>query len=369
MKKLGFGLMRLPTLGDWSQVDMEKSRQMIDEFMGQGFNYFDTAYVYHGGNSEKVFGELVADRYPRESFVVTSKMPVFKMETADEYPRIFEEQLCRCKIDYFDYYFLHSVGKVTYEKIKRDKGFEFLAEKKAEGKIRHIGFSFHDDAETLDRILTEHPETELVQIQLNYIDWDNESIQSRECYEVCRKHGVDIAVMEPLKGGALANLPDDACAVLKEQDKNASIASWGIRFAASLEGVIIVLSGMSNMEQLCDNMSHMKNFEPLSEEQIACVHKAAEITMSTIAIACTACRYCVDDCPQNIAIPEYFALYNNQHQFGLLPGLMTTFNNAKAAHGKPSECIACGACESHCPQHLPIIEHMKKVAETFERKE
>lgn len=368
MKKLGFGLMRLPTLGEWSQIDMEKSREMIDAYMKEGFNYFDTAYVYHGGNSEKAFGELVASRYPRESFVVTSKMPVFKIKTADEYPKIFEEQLSRCKVNYFDYYFLHSIGKVTYENIKRDRGFEFIAQKKKEGKIRHIGFSFHDDAETLDRILTEHPETELVQIQLNYIDWENESVQSRKCYEVCRKHGVDIAVMEPLKGGALANLPDDAAAVLKEMDDKASIASWGIKFAASLEGVIIVLSGMSNKEQLCDNMSYMKDFEPLSEAETAAIHKAADITMKTIAISCTACRYCVDDCPQNIAIPEYFALYNNQHQFGLLPGLMTTFNNIKGAKGSPSDCISCGSCESHCPQHLPVIEHIRKVAETFERK-
>lgn len=369
MKKLGFGLMRLPTINnEWSQIDMEKSREMIDAYMKEGFVYFDTAYVYHGGNSEKAFGELVAARYPRDSFILTSKMPVFKIKSAEEYPKIFAEQLENCKVDYFDYYFLHSIGKVTYENIKKDKGFEFVLEKKREGKIRHIGFSFHDDAETLDRILTEHPETELVQIQLNYIDWENESVQSKKCYEVCRKHGVKIAVMEPLKGGALANLPDEAAAVLKTMDKNASIASWGIKFAASLPGIMVVLSGMSDMSQLCDNMSYMKDFEPLSEAQMNEIHKAADITMKTIAIPCTACRYCVDDCPQNIAIPEYFALYNNQHQFGLLPGLTTTFNNTKGDRGAPSDCIGCGSCESHCPQHLPIIEHLKQVADKFERK-
>jgi len=366
MKKLGFGLMRLPTKGEWADIDLDKSRQMIDEYMQQGFCYFDTAYVYHGGNSEKAFGELVASRYPRNSFMVTSKMPIFKINEASEYPVIFNEQLERCQVEYFDYYFLHSIGKTVYEKIEKHHGFEFIAQKKAEGKIRHIGFSFHDDAETLDKILTEHPETELVQLQINYIDWDDESIQSRKCYEVCLKHGVDVAVMEPLKGGALANLPKDAEAVLLKQNPEMSIASWGIRYAASLKNVIIVLSGMSNMQQLEDNMSYMREFEPLSDEELNAVNRAAEITKSTIAVPCTACKYCVEDCPQNIAIPEYFAIYNNQHKFGLLPGLQTTFRNIAGAHGKPSDCVACGQCKSHCPQHLKIIENLRLVAKTFE---
>ncbi len=366
MKKLGFGLMRLPTVDDnWQNIDMEKSREMIDEFMKEGFCYFDTAYIYHGGNSEKAFGELVAKRYPRDSYFVTSKMPVFNIKDVGEYEKIFAEQLERCQIEYFDNYFLHSIGKSVYEKIKEDKAFEFIAQKKAEGKIKHIGFSFHDDAETLDMILTEHPETELVLLQINYIDWDDESIQSRKCYEVCRKHGVKVAVMEPLKGGALANLPEDAKNVLLEKKPEASIASWGIRFAASLPDVIVVLSGMSNMQQLTDNMSYMKDFEPLTDEETKAVFKAAEITKSTIAIPCTSCKYCVEDCPKKIAIPEYFAIYNNQHKFGLLAGLKTTFRNITKGAGKPSECIACGQCESHCPQHIDIIESLKMVAETF----
>lgn len=370
MKKLGFGLMRLPTLSsdDWTKIDYQKAKQMVDKFMSEGFNYFDTAYVYHGGNSEKFFGEVVAKRYPRDSFILTDKMPTFKIKEAEDYPRIFDEQLERCQVDYFDYYFLHSIGSSVYDKIQEHKGFEFIAKKKAEGKIRHIGFSFHDDAKTLDKILTEHPETELVQIQLNYIDWEDAGVQSRECYEVCLKHGVDIAVMEPLKGGALANLPEKAANLLKQKEKDMSIASWGIRFAASLPKVMVVLSGMSNDEQLCDNMGYMKDFKPLSDEEIALVHKAADITMKTIAIPCTSCKYCIETCPQNIAIPEYFALYNNQYQFGMLPGLPTTFRNITATHGKPSDCIECGVCESHCPQHLNIIESLKKVSDRFEKK-
>ncbi len=369
MKKLGFGLMRLPTVnGVWENIDLPRAQEMIDEYMKEGFCYFDTAYVYHGGNSEKAFGSLVAKRYPRDSYILTSKMPIFKIKEVDEYEQIFAEQLERCQVDYFDNYFLHSIGKSVYGKIKEHKAFEFIAKKKGEGKIRHIGFSFHDDAETLDMILSEHPETELVLLQINYIDWDDESIQSRKCYEVCLKHGVKVAVMEPLKGGALANLPEDAAKVLLEREPQMSIASWGIRFAASLKNTLVVLSGMSSMQQLKDNMGYMKDFEPLSDDEMKAVFRAAEITKSTIAIPCTACKYCVPDCPQGIAIPEYFAIYNNQHKFGLLPGLQTTFRNIANGAGKPSDCIACGQCEEHCPQHLKIIDSLKTVADIFEKR-
>ncbi len=366
MKKLGFGLMRLPTIGEFSEIDKEKTREMIDAFMQNGFNYFDTAHVYHSGNSEKIFGELVADRYPRDSFVLTSKMPVFRMKSKDEYPTIFKEQLERCRVEYFDYYFIHSLNKTFYEQVQKDNGFEFLIEKKKEGKIRHIGFSFHDDAETLEKIILEHPEVELVQLQINYLDWESSKVQSRKCYEVCRKYGKKIAVMEPLRGGELANLPAEANDILKSMDEKASIASWGIRFAASLEDVMVVLSGMSSMEQLCDNMSYMKDFEPLSKGQTENVHKAADITLKTILVPCTSCRYCVDDCPQNIAIPEYFNLYNSQHRHGLIPRFKGSYNNTKAKKGAPADCIECGSCESHCPQQIPIISMLRDVRKTFE---
>ncbi len=368
MKKLGFGLMRLPQTNpeDWSSVDMEKTRAMIDRYMEAGFTYFDTAYVYHGGNSEKAFGELVAKRYPRDSYTITTKMPVFMTKTPEDYERIFDEQLERCRVDYFDYYFLHAMGRSVYGAVQEQKGFEFMVRKKAEGKIRHIGFSYHDDADMLDRILTDHPETELVQLQLNYIDWENESVQSRKCYEVCVKHGVQVTVMEPLKGGALVRLPEAAEDILKEANPDAGNASWGIRFAASLDQVMVVLSGMSDLEQVEENISYMKDFQPLTEGERETIAKTVQIIGDSIAIPCTACRYCTSGCPKKIAIPEYFSLYNNQKQFGLLAGLATTYGNLTATHGKPEECIGCKQCENHCPQHLPIVENLKLVAEAFQ---
>ena len=345
MKKLGFGLMRLPQTDpeDWSSVDLEKTRAMIDEYMEAGFTYFDTAYVYHGGNSEKAFGELVAKRYPRDSFTITTKMPVFMTKSAEDYERIFAEQLERCQVDYFDYYFLHAMGRSVYGTVQEQKGFAFMVQKKAEGKMRHIGFSYHDDAEMLDRILTDHPETELVQLQLNYIDWENESVQSRKCYEVCVKHGVQVTVMEPLKGGALVRLPEAAANILKEENPEAGFASWGIRFAASLDQVMVVLSGMSSLEQVEDNINYMKEFQPLTEKEKDTIAKTVQIINDSIAIPCTACRYCTSGCPKKIAIPEYFSLYNNQKQFGLLAGLATTYGNLTAAHGKPEDCTSAGS--------------------------
>ena len=369
MKKLGFGMMRLPQTdpNKTRAVDVDKTRELVDRFMAAGFNYFDTAYVYHGGMSEKLFGELVADRYPRDSFVITTKMPVFLIKNAEDYPVIFQKQLDRCHVDYFDNYLLHSIGKSDYPTIEAHKGFEFLVRMKEEGRAKRIGFSFHDDAETLDRILTDHPEAEMVLLQINYIDWEDASVQSRKCHEVCLKHGIDVAVMEPLKGGMLVNLPEETANILKGVSPDAGFPSWGIRFAASLENVFVVLSGMTTLEQMEDNMSYMADFQPFSEEEFAAVHKVADITRKSIPIPCTACRYCVDDCPHNIAIPEYFALYNNQNQYELIPSHFTTFNNIIAARGKPSDCGGCGQCEAHCPQHLPIIENLKLVAKVFEK--
>lgn len=325
MKKLGFGLMRLPQTNpeDWSSVDLEKTKAMIDRYMEEGFTYFDTAYVYHGGNSEKAFGELVAKRYSRDSFTITTKMPVFMVKSAEDYERIFDEQLAQCQVDYFDYYFLHAMGRSVYGAVQEQKGFEFMMRKKAEGKIRHIGFSYHDDADMLDRILTDHPETELVR------------------------------------------LPEAAEDILKEADPNAGNASWGIRFAASLDQVMVVLSGMSDLEQVEDNISYMKEFRPLTEGEKETIAKTVQIINDSIAIPCTACRYCTAGCPKKIAIPEYFALYNNQKQFGLLAGIATTYGNLTATHGKPDDCIGCKQCENHCPQHLPIVENLKLVAEAF----
>lgn len=369
MKKLGFGLMRLPhpDPSDWSRVDMDQVKMMVDEYMAAGFSYFDTAYIYHRGQSEKVFGEAVAARYPRDRFVITTKMPVFMALKEEDYSRIFEEQLEYCKVDYFDYYFLHAVGKEIYPTIEKQHGFEFMVQMKQEGKIKHIGFSYHDDAETLDRILSEHPETEVVQLQLNYIDWDSNSIQAGKCYEVCVNHNVMVTVMEPLKGGSLVNLPKQATNIFYEANPEASVASWGIRYAASLENVMVVLSGMSSLEQLQDNISYMKDFQPLSDDEREIVDRVTESLKEAVAIPCTGCRYCVDGCPKNIPIPEYFALYNNQKQYGFAMGLDLTFNNLAAQYGRPSDCIRCKKCERHCPQHLKITENLELVGRVFEK--
>ena len=292
-------------------------------------------------------------------------MPVFQINRAEQYPAIFAEQLERCGVSYFDYYLLHAIGKTVLPAIERMDGFGFLRRMKAEGKIRHIGFSYHDDAETLDRILRDHPETELVQLQINYIDWENASIQSRRCYEVCLRHGVEVSVMEPLKGGALAIPPERANRILRQANPAASAASWALRFAASLDNVKVVLSGMGSMEQIEDNLRNMDPLKPLTKLEREVIQSVVASINDSIAIPCTACRYCTDGCPQNIAIPEYFALYNNQKQFALLPGIQTTFDNLTRGGGAPSDCIACGQCERHCPQHLPIVELLKQVAERF----
>ena len=308
----------------------------------------------------------MAARYPRDRFTITTKMPVFMTKSPADYERIFAQQLERCRVDYFDYYFLHAMGRSVYGGVEEQGGFDFLVRKKAEGKIRHIGFSFHDDAETLEKMLTDHPETEVVQLQLNYIDWENESVQSRKCYEVCRRHRVQVTVMEPLKGGALVRLPEAAGKLLTEEAPKASFASWGLRFAASLDGVLTVLSGMSSLEQVEDKICIMGEFRPLTQEEREVIGRTVQIINDSIAIPCTACRYCIAGCPKKIAIPEYFALYNNQKQFGLLPGLATTYGNLAAAHGKPEDCIGCRQCENHCPQHLPIVDDLKLVAQAFQ---
>lgn len=367
MKKLGFGLMRLPHSEsfEWGNVDLEKTREMIDAYMNEGFSYFDTAWVYHGGFSEKIFGELVAKRYPREQFQVTSKMPVWELKEEGDLERIFEAQLKNCGIEYFDYYFLHALGGKNYESAEKFNGFEFIQKKKEEGKIKHLGFSFHDNAEKLDEILTKHPEIELVQLQINYIDWESDNVQSRKCYEVAMKHKKQIAIMEPVKGGSLANLMDDAKKIFTDYSPKASMASWAIRYAASLENVLVVLSGMSNMEQLKDNMSYMKNFVPLSEEEKTLVEKASDLIKKTIAIPCTACRYCTDGCPQKINIPRYFELYNESKRYSL-DSFKWHYNEEKKKAGSPSDCVECRLCESNCPQKLEIVELLKEVAGTFE---
>ncbi len=370
MKKLAFGLMRLPLVDEnnATSIDQDRVDAMADEFIKQGFTYFDTAAPYHSKHSEIAFREAVAKRYPREAYTVTDKLSLFMIEKAEDMQQFFDEQLERLGVEYMDIYLLHALGKESYEKAKAFKAFEFAAEKKAEGKVKHVGFSFHDSAEVLDEILTEHPEVEYVQLQINYLDWEDENVQSRKCYETAVKHGKKVLVMEPVKGGALAVVSPKVEALFKEYNPEASAASWAIRFCASLEHVVMVLSGMSDEKQLADNTGYMQEFQPLNEEEMAIVQKAAEIIRSDIAIPCTGCAYCVEDCPQKIAIPDYFKIYNHLKQFQGTSEKWDRQKYAKKAQerGKASECIECGLCEGHCPQHLNIRELLKDVAKELE---
>ena len=370
MKKLGFGLMRLPLLdkSNQSSINFEEGKKMIDLFMERGFNYFDTAYMYHAGKSEEFFREAIFKRYPRESYTITDKMPSGEINSLEDMERVFNEQLQRTGVDYFDYYWLHAISKNYIALLDRIGGWDFMTKLKAEGKVKNLGFSFHDDSATLEKMLIEHPEYEYVQLQLNYIDWNSPSVEGKNCYELCVKYGKPVIVMEPVKGGSLANVPEEVKKMMREMEPDMSPASWAIRYCASLPGVLTVLSGMSNMEQTLDNTAYMQDFKPLTSEEMAVVARAAGIIQKNIDIACTACHYCTNGCPQEIAIPEYFGLMNVLKQFGDMQKFNSGFyyNLLTKKHGKASDCIACGQCEEICPQHLSIIDNLKRVAETFE---
>lgn len=368
-KKLGFGCMRLPQTDKEDAASIEKNEfhEMADYFLEQGFTYFDTAYMYHGGKSEEAVGEGVTARHPRESFTVTSKLPIMFVKSEEDQEAIFQEQMERCKVDYFDYYMIHNLGVAHYEMAERFHSFDFVSRKKKEGKIGKMGFSFHDTAAVLDQILTEHPEVDFVQLQINYLDWESDNVQSRLCYEVARKHKKDIIVMEPVKGGTLARVPRDVEKLFQDYNPGASIPSWAIRFAAGLEGVVMVLSGMSDMDQMKDNTSYMKEFQPLNEEEKAIVDQAARLIRDFAKIPCTECRYCVDGCPKKIAIPNYFMLYNKGSQSGGGFGEQRPeYEKLAETNGKASDCINCKKCEKSCPQHIVITERLKDVAGAME---
>ena len=370
MRKLGFGLMRLPLVNpdDQTSIDIEKFKEMADLFIERGFTYFDTAYPYHGGKSEEALREAVVKRYPRESFTVTSKMPVWAIKEASDMERIFNEQLEKCGLDYFDYYWLHALNRERVAAIDSVDGWGFVVSKRDEGKIRHIGFSFHDESKLLAEILDKHPEMEYVQLQINYLDWDSPAIESKVCYELCEKHGKPVIVMEPVKGGSLAHVPEAVGRLFKEYNPEASPASWAIRYCASLPNVLTVLSGMSNIEQIDDNTAYMQDFQPFNDEEQAIIAQVTQTIRDAIAIPCTACQYCCDGCPQQIAIPAYFNLYNTTQQFpGLKSNSKLYYDLLAKSHGRASECLECGQCEAQCPQHIDIIDNLKLVAETFEQ--
>lgn len=366
MKKLGFGTMRLPLLNqeDKTAIDFEELNKMVDTFMEAGFTYFDTAYMYHDEMSESAVKKALVDRYDRESFVLADKMPTVIVKSPEDYPRYFNTQLERTGAGYFDYYLMHNMGKDRYGKTMDFGGFEFAMKMKEEGKIKKFGFSFHDDAETLDKILTEHPEVEFVQLQINYLDWENDIIQSRKCYEVATRHGKPVVVMEPVKGGMLANLPKEAEDLLRAYNPDASPASYALRFVASLDNVMMVLSGMSSMPQMLDNTRVMSELKPLNEEERKLLSQVIEIVNKNIAIPCTSCGYCMEVCPKNIPIPGLFGLYNNYVTSGNFSGMY--HNRVTFERGKASDCIGCHKCEKNCPQHIQIPEKLKEIRE-FEK--
>ena len=364
--KLGFGFMRLPLLDktDQTSFDFELLNKLVDTFIEKGFSYFDTALTYHNSKSEEAVKKALTQRHPRDSFQLATKLPPRILKTKEEQESIFSKQLEKCGVEFFDSYLIHNIGRSAYLDACRFKTFDFVQRKKQEGKIRNTGMSFHDTPELLDEVLTAHPDLDFVQLQINYIDWENYSIQSRRCWEVARKHKIPIIVMEPCKGGNLAKVPEEAEQLMKEYNPNASIPSWAVRFAGSQEGVFMVLSGMNTMEQVLDNTSYMADFKPFCEEEYKIIEKVADIINKNMVVPCTACRYCVDGCPKKIAIPEYFSLYNGAKR--AMTSQFVYYLNLASEYGKASDCIGCGQCEEACPQHIRIPEYLKDVSVTFD---
>lgn len=371
--KLGFGTMRLPLLkaDDATSIDYETFSKMVDVYMAAGFNYFDTAYPYHQEMSEGAVRKCLVERYPRESFILADKMPILRVTSSEDYQKFFDEQLNRCGVTYFDYYLLHNMGIDRYVKTQKYGGFEFIKGLKEKGLVKNIGFSFHDSADILDKILSEHPEVDFVQLQINYLDWESEVVQSAKCYDVATKHGKPVIVMEPVKGGALVNVPESAKKLMDEctvnnggNPESVSEASYAIRYVASLDNVMLVLSGMSSLPQVEDNISYMKNFRPLNEAEKAMLERCADIINGETAVQCTSCKYCLEECPISVNIPGYFGLLNLYRSLNKKTNMY--YERASFDHAKASECLKCGKCEKICPQHINIREKLVEFADIYE---
>jgi len=357
--KLGFGLMRLPMNGE--EIDMEQSKAMVDRFMSAGFNYFDTAYGYINGKSEKAVKTLLTERYPRESFILATKLPAWAgVKTAEEAKAMFYTSLERTGAGYFDFYLMHNCGE-NRTKCFDDFGiWEFALKLRQEGLIKHLGFSFHDKADVLDQMLNEHPEMEFVQLQINYADWQSSTVQSKKCYEVAMRHNKPVIIMEPVKGGLLASPPKAVCDVFAELDPSASAASWAMRYAGSLNGIITVLSGMSSIEQVEDNLKTMSDFKPLDEKERAAMQRASDIILSADTVPCTSCRYCTEVCPKDIEVPGILASLNSYISYENLACAEHSYEFATRDGGTADKCISCKKCEAVCPQHIEISEQLKR---------
>ena len=372
MVKLGMGMMRLPLLdeNDFKSIDYEQVNQMVDLYMESGFDHFDTAFVYHEGIGEDAFKKCVAERYPRNSFKISTKLPLFIITEESQLEPIFAQQLENCGVEYFDYYMLHNVSGFTDTAWKNVDLYSFIQRKKEEGFIRHIGISTHGDAEFLEEILFEHPELEFVLLQINYLDWEDEGIESRKCLEVARKYNQAVMIMEPYKGGFLADVPEEAEKIMKEYNPDRSVVSWAMRFVANLDDVCVVLTGASNLKQLEDNIFEINNADPLNDEEFEIIDRVSQIINSNITVDCTKCRYCVDACTEEIDIAKIFDLYNKHKMLEI--DEWTQFGNAYLNYSKlpdvgiASDCIECENCIEECPQQINIPEVLKDVAETFE---
>ncbi|MBR3548487.1 MAG: aldo/keto reductase [Treponema sp.] len=362
--KLGFGLMRLPEKD--GSIDIERVKSMVDKYMNAGMNYFDTAYIYHGGHSEEAAREALVKRYPREDFMLATKLPIWEVKEQGDVERIFNDQLKKSGVDYFDFYLLHSIEEANYDSYEKYDCFNWGLKKKDGGFIKHFGFSFHGSPELLEKVLDRHPEMEFVQIQLNYLDRTNPVVQSQRLYDILHKRNTPMIIMEPVRGGMLAKMQPEIEAKFKSVRPNDSVASWALRYVGSLEGVVTILSGMSSEEQMDDNIRTFTNFEALTPGELKVIDEVTEEILRIPQIGCTACKYCTDGCPMKISIPDVFRTVNTLRRYPDDWRAKNFYSGLVNRSGKASDCVACGQCESVCPQHLSIIELLKEAAEILD---